>query len=257
MSLSKILASLLTTLAVTLTALAPAQAAPVSGQGLWETTLQARDLDGNGMTDAFYDTILNITWLRNANVNGRMNWDDANTWANNLTFGGYSDWRLPTMLDNGVYSTTSGCDWSLPGFTNCGYNVKTSTSEMATLWYDELGNKAYCDPSGPNGYGWCTEQAGWGLSNTGDFENVPVGSYWLGTEYAPYTDDAWLFDNWQGSQNPDGKYLSGLFAMAVRPGDVAGPASQVPEPESLLLALTALAGLGLVRRRQTLGASRL
>jgi hypothetical protein len=35
--------------------------------------LQARDLDGNGITDAFYDTTLNITWLRDAHVNGRTN----------------------------------------------------------------------------------------------------------------------------------------------------------------------------------------
>ena len=41
-----------------------AQAAGVPGQGTWETTLQARDLNGDSVTDTFYDTALNITWLR-------------------------------------------------------------------------------------------------------------------------------------------------------------------------------------------------
>lgn len=47
-------------------------AAAVTGQGTWETTLQARDLDGNGVTDAFYDTSLDITWARQVSpVNGQ------------------------------------------------------------------------------------------------------------------------------------------------------------------------------------------
>ena len=40
----------------------------VTGQGTWETTLQARDLDGNLSTaEAYYDTDLDITWLADAN----------------------------------------------------------------------------------------------------------------------------------------------------------------------------------------------
>ena len=43
------------------------RAAAISGQGTWETTLQPRDLDGNTSTiEAYYDTVLNITWLANA-----------------------------------------------------------------------------------------------------------------------------------------------------------------------------------------------
>ena len=41
-----------------------AQAVPVSGQGTWETTLQARDMDGNpATTEAWYDTALDLLWL--------------------------------------------------------------------------------------------------------------------------------------------------------------------------------------------------
>ncbi len=49
-----------------------------------------------------YDTVLNVTWLQDANyaktsgdgADGLMNCTQANTWANNLVYGGYSDWRL-------------------------------------------------------------------------------------------------------------------------------------------------------------------
>ncbi len=45
--------------------------------------------------------------------------------------------------------------------TDCGYNVDTSTGEMASLFYDTLGNIAFYDTSG-NG-----PQAGWGLPTQG------------------------------------------------------------------------------------------
>jgi hypothetical protein len=51
------------------------------------------------VVDAFYDTDLDITWLRNANVNGPMTWADAVAWADGYSFGGYDDWRLPTTAD--------------------------------------------------------------------------------------------------------------------------------------------------------------
>ena len=38
-----------------------------------------------------------VLWARNMNIVGkRMDWNDAMKWANNLNYGGYSDWRLPT-----------------------------------------------------------------------------------------------------------------------------------------------------------------
>jgi hypothetical protein len=130
--------NLIKTFTLTATALllcgTAAQAAPVSGQGTWETTLKARDLDGDGAADAFYDTELNVTWLRNANANGLMAWDSAKTWANNLVVGGFGGWRLPFVVDTGM----PGCDFSNFGGTDCGYNVQTKSgatvhSELAHL----------------------------------------------------------------------------------------------------------------------------
>jgi hypothetical protein len=119
-----------------------AGAAGVPGQGTRETALQPRDLDADTITDAFYDTELNITGLRNANANGLMNWDAANTWAVTLVVGAYSDWRLPTIVDTGA----PGCNESSAGGTDCGYNEQTRTgatvcSEMAHLHHAALGQQ--------------------------------------------------------------------------------------------------------------------
>lgn len=54
------------------------------------------------MVDAVYDTDLDITWLRNASVNGMMNWHEAMAWADAYSLGGHSDWRLPTVDDCGM-----------------------------------------------------------------------------------------------------------------------------------------------------------
>ncbi len=52
----------------TLATTAAQSSAPVSGQGTWETTLKPRDLTGDGVADAYYDTVLDITWLADANL---------------------------------------------------------------------------------------------------------------------------------------------------------------------------------------------
>ena len=212
-------------------------AAPVSGQGTWETTLQGRDLDGNLSTaEAYYDTALNITWLADANVAGSMNWANASAWAAGLSINNITGWRLPTMTDTG----TLGCDFAYSG-TDCGYNVDTSTSEMAYLFYTTLGNKAYYDTSlnGP--------QPGWGLTNTGLFSNVQPNGYWSATEFALTTYDAWHFNTNDGLQSPAFKTDS-LYAWAVHSGNVG--ASMVPVPAAIWLLGSGLVGLfGFVRHR--------
>jgi len=71
-----------------------AQAAPQT-EGTWRTTLQARDLDGNlATTEAYYDTVLDVTWLADANYaqtvaaanNGVLTWqpEGATSSSSNL-----------------------------------------------------------------------------------------------------------------------------------------------------------------------------
>ena len=212
--------------------------AGIALSGAAQATLMGRDLNGSaGSFEAYYDTDLGITWLADANVNGRMTWAAANTWAANLSFtdgvNTYDNWRLPTVTDTG----TSGCNFADTG-TDCGYNVDTATGEMAHLFYDELGNKAFYDAAGAG------PQTGWGLTNTGPFTNLQANYYWSATEDAP-TGNAWNFYFYDGYQRTDLKH-GGFYALAVSPGDVAA----VPEAQTYALML---AGLGLigwrVRRR--------
>ena len=240
-----------------------AQAGPVIGQGTWEATLLGRDISGNAVAASssgavfLYDKTLNVTWLRDTNypktsgydADGRMLRSTWITWADSLTVGTFSGWRLPTMRDTGP----SGCDYSQSGGTDCGYNVQTKTgepskyvtgqtiySEMAQLWYVELGNKAFYEP------GTGTEQPGWGMSNTGSFQGLGGDYFWSGVAYAPDpANKSWAFGTptgYQGYVYTDGP----ARALLVRDGDVAA----VPEPETCVFMLAGLGALVMVVRRK-------
>lgn len=171
----------MTTRTIKRTVLGVISAAAMLLAGVAQAALQDRDLDGNGVTDAFYDTDLDIIWLRNANAGGPMKWGAAASWAESYALGGYTDWRLPTNKPCGGYNCTA--------------------SEMGHLWYGELGNKAGA------------------LTNTGDFQNVQYYFYWSGTEFD--SGNAWYFYMADGDQSVTPKDSSSFYAMAVHPGDVA------------------------------------
>lgn len=248
--------------AAALLPLGAAQVAGVPGQGTWETTLLPRDINDDGTVDASYDTVLDVSWLANANAavgsayvapwavgtefDGVMNWANAKAWAASLDVYGKTGWRLPTMIDTGA----PGCDWTYAGGTDCGYNVQTISqdgqtvfSEMAHLYCVSLGNLSFCTPGDTQCH---SAQPGWGLSNTGGFRNLH-SLYWSSVAYAPdpaYY--AWVFDTADGPQ-AIGAQSGDFYAVAVRPGDVA---AAVPEPQSYALLLLGISGvLEAVRRR--------
>jgi hypothetical protein len=221
----------------------------VSGQGTWESTLLGRDVNLNAVaaTDAtavyLYDANLNVTWLRNANVNGAMSWAAANAWAENLVTGSgaaaISDWRLPTTTPTTPAFTMNDYD----GLSSGGFNVPTSSSEMANLFFSTLGDKSSMDTKGN-----ALDAAYYGLTNTGSFKNLLSQNYWSGTPFgnSATVANAWFFGMDYGYQNTatvmdNNLVVNRLYALAVRSGDVA--VSSVPEPETYALML---AGLGLL-----------
>lgn len=179
----------------TLGATAAATIALTLAAGPAQAALQGRDLNGDTVVDGFYDTDLDITWLRDANVNGAMLWGTAVAWAEGFSIGGYSGWRLPTSDTCSAYNCTD--------------------SEMGHLWYVELGNTAGA------------------FTNTGKFQNLQSYPYWSGTEYAPDPKGAWNFNISGGYQNSFYKNDNFLYAMAVHPGDVG--AVPEPQTDAMLL----------------------
>ena len=218
-----------------------AQASGIPGQGTWETTLSARDLDGNTATiEAYYDVVLGITWLADANAaGGQMNFPMANDWANTLSLGGYTNWRLPNVIDTG----NLGCDQAYIG-TDCGWNVDLATGEMAHMFYATLDNTPRFDEFG-------VERAlgDFGLSNTGPFSNLMEDAYWTQTSYAPNNTKAWYFNNTGGFQGEFSK-TELFYAWAVHDGDIG--TAVIPVPAAVWLfssGLLGLAGLGVRRKR--------
>jgi hypothetical protein len=224
-----------------------AATAGIAGQGTWETTLQPRDINGDGTVDAFYDTALKVSWLAERTASSGLNWWAAKDWAASLNVYGVTGWRLPTMTDTGG----SGCDFSSAGGTDCGANVqtisddgKTVYSEMAHLFYVSLGNLSVCAPGSTD----CRPlQPGSGLSNSGAFRNLQPWWYWSGLAYEPSpTFFAWHFSLSDGGQGYSPQH-DDRSALAVLDGDVA---ALVPEPSSYGLLMVGLAGIVLVIRRR-------
>ncbi len=197
---------------------------------------------------AYYDTVLDITWLADANYawtsgydsDGLMSLAAAQSWIVSLNVAqhlGASDWRLPVIVDTG----TPGCNFGYTG-TDCGWNVDLSTGEMAHLYYSTLGNIGLYDTSG-NLTG-CSLSSPWCLTNTGPFSNLRPYIYASGTLYAPDPSLAWHFHFDNGIQEYDYKG-SEMFAWAVRPGDIG----LVPVPGAVWLFGSALGVMSALRRR--------
>ena len=148
-----------------------------------------------------YDTELGITWLKDANHaatlgydnNGAMVWDDAMTWAGQLSFAGFNDWRLPDAHNQ---------DGSGPVADR---NV--SSSELGHMFYNVLGGtygQSILDSSN---------------SNIGLFENIQAYGYWSETEVEINPNAAWFFYLQNGWQGGDTKDRYEYYAWAVRDGD--------------------------------------
>ena len=207
---------------------------------------------------AYYDTVLNITWLANANLAatatfgfendissaGSMRWETANSWvagmnaAGGTGYLGYNDWRLPTVrpvdgiqLNFSARTSDATTDW---GYAETG----TGWVDVNGVQASELGHMYYVNLNGV---------AGEGLLSSGPFYNIQYHSYF--TNMGSFEDgNVWIFNMQPGEQTKT--YLNqDLFAWAVRDGDVA--VSTVPVPAAVWLFGSGLIGLaGIVRRKK-------
>jgi hypothetical protein len=249
----------------------------VPGQGTWETTLQPRDINGDGVVDAYYDAVLNVSWLADGQAargtayetteyppgSGAATFANALAWTTALDVYGVSGWRLPRLIDTGA----PGCQWAYVG-TDCGYNVQTISSdgqtvysELAHLYYLTLGNLGRYDAQG---FG-RANAGSYGLVNTGSFVNFVSQPYWhVVANPPPNADSAWVFVNEWGLQ-PDWDLSEWrqfnspepiAFAIAVLDGDVSAVIAQVPEPATYgLMGVGLLAIWGATFRRATRAAA--
>lgn len=149
------------------------------------------------------------------------------------------NWRTPIVTPvNGV---SFNCGYSTNGSTDYGYNttlVNPNASELAHLFYNELGNLGYY---GSNGQ----VQPNHGVTNQGLFQNLESMWYWTGTQYAAYPSFAWAFNTDYGDQSLDGSKTYRLLGWAVSPGQV----TSVPPPTAVWLFGSALLGLAGLRRK--------
>jgi len=234
-----------------------------------------------GNVDAYYDDVLDITWLKDANfaktsgyaatgvtgvsADGQMRWSAANTWAGQLQIGLYNDWRL-TSLQPQDGSTDFNFNYSGDGSSDRGYNITSSMHEMAYMFHVNLGLEGYCDGANnnPNNGGSYCDSSGTGWHNTALYtvidtvnlgnniavDNLMSNKYWYDVEYVHPTIFAWAFNPYNGYQGHEYKD-DRFYGWAVRSGDVGAstpPVSSVPEPTAL--AIFGLGLLGLVARRK-------
>jgi hypothetical protein len=220
---------------------------------------------------AYYDDVLEITWLTDANLaasetfstagilaNGAMAWNTAQNWITAMNADGgagyldFNEWRLPTTapIDEVAFDIT----FSNNGSTDRGYHISAPGtefdgnigSEMAYMFYTNLGNLGFCTPNGSGSSTSCIEQSGWGLNDLGNFDTLLPTTYLSDSisPFEPVPDYVWVFSTSTGLQGAQLKTSLG-FAWAVANGDAF-----IPIPPSVWLFGSGLLGLIAIARRK-------
>jgi len=212
---------------------------------------------------AYYDDVLNISFLANANLaktetfsvagidaQGQMDWHTANDWIvamNGSNYLGLNDWRLPELLP--ANGTSFDLSFSNNGSTDKGTGDYKSTSELSYNFHinlDFAGHEIYIrDDSNPSSTESNPDYLDGGR-NTSPFNNLSASTwdYWYGTSFD--SNNAFqVFNN--GDQGVTDKSNQFVHVWAVHSGDVGA----VPVPAAVWLFGSGLLGLiGIARRKK-------
>ena len=196
---------------------------------------------GDGL---IYDDVLNVTWLQDVRGAGGMTFDDAISYVNELSYGGYTEWRLPRVLP--INGTDYNLNFSFDGSTDEAYNISapgsvyagSTASELAYMFFNNLGNRSFFDVNGNE------QPPNFGLQNVGVFIGLSAGGYWSLTDYALSERRTQNFNFYNGLQESvDDEATSNVWA--VHDGDIAA----VPIPSAIWLLGSGLIGFIGIRRK--------
>ena len=206
--------------------------------------LSIRDLDGNWSNghEGVYDDVLDITWLADANYaktigsnvgfsSGLMEWHDAQNFVDNLTIGGFENWRLPEISCG--YNNLYGCS-----------SVNNQAGELYELIINSLGNIEHVEKINPTtffSYSFLDAFNGQEYTFIG---LPPAGQIWYSTPLGGSYGGHWTFT---GLRNHN--IVSGWAQVwAVHDGDIG--ASPVPLPAGVYLFISSLVGLGILKTKK-------
>ncbi|HEY0819348.1 MAG TPA: PEP-CTERM sorting domain-containing protein [Rhizobacter sp.] len=206
-------------------------------------TFQARDLTGDGVTDAFYDSTHNLTWLADANLYatqggpadrdpwgvdgatlpaGQVRLTTALSWVDQLVIGSVTDWRLPQRVIPDGFEPSPWCPIECVRVTPQASQLPSELSFLAGV--------------------------------TGQFSNFMNGYYLSWTPDMVWQEMRNVVTGATVSTDETG-WMTG-YVLAVRSGDAGSPtstvAAPVPEPQTYALMIAALGALAIARRRKSL-----
>ncbi len=170
-----------------------------------------------GITSSYIDTSWGLQTIDASDfntTNGQMSWWGGIAFVNylnNITYGGSSQWRLPSAGSNPQY----------------GFNQ--TSGELGQLFYTDLGGTIRKS-----------------IPDTTNFINEQVYAYWTSSEYTPDTSFSWFFSTEEGRQDQLPKNYQ-YNAWIVSPGQIT---ATVPEPGVIWVLGNGLLGFLSMKRRR-------
>jgi hypothetical protein len=116
----------------------------------------AANCDGNVTNDVVTDNLSGLMWARNGNQpTGKLNWEGAINYSNNLALCGYDDWRLPNIVElqsliHEGESNSAGwlnTNWFLNVVGNSSYWTSTTYAAGYTNGGSAWANRTACRPA--------------------------------------------------------------------------------------------------------------